>query len=274
VALVVLMQWGDYRGLGGSESRPLSRTSALPVLPTFVGSLLALPGMFVTHRTADGTALRRLFDRRMLLIAVTFIAGEVCNQASIILAGSLTFTVVYSSVTIWTAAIGIPLLHKTPNATQMLALVLIVAGLACSVLLHGDGTAGTDSNNGDIPDGGSGGSASTESPPDQDSAGFVLGAVAGVCGALSYGLCYVLTELVQKADDAPPPEALCVFLGMVGTPVIGIWVVAWAGANDSQFSLLLGIRKAIITLLPRQALDQAEGNSKPKKGSFSCALRA
>jgi hypothetical protein len=67
--------------------------------------------------------------------------------------------------------------------------------------------------------------------------------VAGVCGALSYGLCYVLTELVQKADDAPPPEALCVFLGMIGTPVIGLWVVAWAGANGSHFSLLLGIKK-------------------------------
>ena len=231
VALVVLMQWGDYRGLGGSESHPLSRTSGLPVLPTFVGSLLALPGMFVTHRTPDGTALRRLFDQRMLLIAATFIAGEVCNQASIILAGSLTFTVVYSSVTIWTAAIGIPLLHKRPNATQMLALVLIVAGLACSVLLHGDGTAGTESNNGDIPQGGSAGSADSDTPEDKDSSEFILGAAAGICGALSYALCYVITELVQKADDAPPPEALCVFLGMIGTPVVGIWVVSWAGPD-------------------------------------------
>ena len=114
--------------------------------------------------------------------------------------------------------LGIPLLHKSPNALQMLALVLIVAGLASSVALHGDGTDGTESNTGKIPTGGSGsGFAKADTT---DHADFALGAVAGVCGALSYALCYVLTELVQKADDAPPPEALCVFLGMIGTPLV------------------------------------------------------
>eukprot|EP01050_Picozoa_sp_SAG11_P012651 SAG11_NODE_1420_length_4956_cov_5.104797_1_plen_447_part_00 len=231
VLLVVLMQWGDYHGLGGVESRPLTRTSALPVLPTFIGALLALPGLFVTHRTADGLRIRRLFDWRMALIAASFIVGEICNQTAIILAGSLTFTVVYSSVTIWTAIFGMPLLHKIPSKLQWIALVLIVAGLACSVVSHGGATAGTESNTGDVPGSSDGGSwdGGQPRPAGGDRKAFALGTAAGVCGALSYAICYVLTEMVQKADDAPPPEALCVFLGMVGTPVIGLYVVLWDG---------------------------------------------
>ena len=57
---------------------------------------------------------RRMFDRRMWILCLTSLVGEVANQASIILAGSLTFTVVYSSVVRReksSACSGIPTLH-------------------------------------------------------------------------------------------------------------------------------------------------------------------
>ena len=140
------MQWEDYHGLGGNANKPYSRTTALPVLPAFAANLLALPLLFRVHWTEEGEKvgkgqrtiehLRRLYDPRMVLISLCAIVGEIANQTSIILAGSLTFTVVYSSVTIWTAIFGIPLLHKSPNKVQWAALVLIVVGLLSSAMSH------------------------------------------------------------------------------------------------------------------------------------------
>lgn len=136
VAVTTLCQWEDYHGLGGNANKPLSRTTAVPVLPYFAANLLALVGLFRYHYAPDGVTLRRLFDWQMVPIALFALVGEVANQTSIILAGSLTFTVVYSSVTIWTALFGIPLLHKRPNTVQWTAIIVIVLGLLASAASH------------------------------------------------------------------------------------------------------------------------------------------
>ena len=44
VIQVIGMQWEDYHGLGGNSQVPLSRTTALPVLPTELGARLPVMG--------------------------------------------------------------------------------------------------------------------------------------------------------------------------------------------------------------------------------------
>lgn len=234
------MQWEDYHGLGGNANKPYSRTTALPVLPAFFANLFALPLLFRHHWTEeaqakplaerDATMLRRLYDPRMFVIAFCAIAGEIANQSSIILAGSLTFTVVYSSVTIWTALFGIPLLHKSPNRVQWSALVLIVVGLLSSAMSHTSQkqVALVPSQNVSAY------KAANKAEEDEvaaSSADFLIGALCGVVGSIAYAIMYVMTEKVQKAADAPPPEALCVFVGMVGTVVLGLYIAMWDGPS-------------------------------------------
>jgi drug/metabolite transporter (DMT)-like permease len=235
-----LIQWEDYHGLGGNANKPYSRTTALPMLPAFCANLFALPLLFRHHWTEEAqatrlaernaTMLRRLYDPRMFVIAFCAIIGEIANQSSIILAGSLTFTVVYSSVTIWTALFGIPLLHKSPNRIQWTALVLIVVGLLSSAMSH---TANKDVAL--VPHHNvSAYKAEAELEKAEvaaSSADFFVGTVCGMVGSMAYAIMYVMTEKVQKAADAPPPEALCVFVGMVGTAVLLLYIALWDGPS-------------------------------------------
>lgn len=233
------MQWEDYHGLGGNANKPYSRTTALPVLPAFCSNLFALPLLFRHHWTdaarttplpeRNATMLRRLYDPRMFIIAFCAIVGEIANQSSIILAGSLTFTVVYSSVTIWTALFGIPLLHKSPNRIQWTALILIVIGLLSSAMSH---TANKDVALVPARNVSSDTAAQeAEEAAAASSADFFFGAVCGMIGSMAYAIMYVMTEKVQKAVDAPPPEALCVFVGMVGTVILMVYIALWDGPS-------------------------------------------
>lgn len=238
-----LMQWEDYHGLGGNANKPYSRTTALPVLPAFVSNLLGLPLLFRYHWTEESTTnkkdddertgkeLRRLYDHRMWAIAICAVVGEIANQSSIVLAGSLTFTVVYSSVTIWTALFGIPLLGKYPSHIQWVALVLIVVGLLSSAMSH---TAHKDvalvphhnvSTNAVAP--------AAEKEDAASASDFIVGALCGLIGSMAYALMYVMTEWVQKDEDgrAPPPVALCVFVGMVGTVILLAYIAVWDGPS-------------------------------------------
>ena len=70
------MQWEDYHGLGGNNNRLITRTTALPVLPTFAANLLAIGWLFQKH---EG---RRLFDRRMWWLVCLRLSLSVCLPAS------------------------------------------------------------------------------------------------------------------------------------------------------------------------------------------------
>ena len=201
VIQVIGMQWEDYHGLGGNSQVPLSRTTALPVLPTFAANILATAWLF---RTWPG---RRLFDRRMWYLCAFALVGEAANQASITMAGSLTFTVVYSAVTLWTAFLGVPVLGKSPTRTQWLALTLIVLGLLASAFSH----------------------TSAHKEKGANPWAYFIGATCALVGSLAYAMMYVTTELVQQRDDSPPPEALCAFVGLVCSAAVGVYIAIWDG---------------------------------------------
>eukprot|EP01046_Picozoa_sp_COSAG06_P059684 COSAG06_NODE_12428_length_1383_cov_52.333333_2_plen_155_part_00 len=76
IITTIAMQWEDYHGLGGNSNKPLSRTTALPVLPTFAANVLAVGWMFQQH---EG---RQLFDKRMWWLVIFALIGEIANQAS------------------------------------------------------------------------------------------------------------------------------------------------------------------------------------------------
>lgn len=235
IITTIAMQWEDYHGLGGNSNKPLSRTTALPVLPTFAANVLAVGWMFQQH---EG---RQLFDKRMWWLVIFALIGEIANQASIVFAGSLTFTVVYSSVTIWTACLGMPILGSRPSRLQWLALATIVAGLLAAALTHTaqKGKRHTLQHYQEVGLNGTAHLAAglavaqgQEHLQDRSTAGastYVFGAGAGLVGSLAYALVYVTTELIQQPADAPPPEVICAFVGLAGTAVVGTYIAVWDG---------------------------------------------
>ena len=94
------MQWEDYHGLREQQAANFAHhraTSTPDVRRELACRRLAVP------EARRAPALRQAQCWLVLFALI----GEIANQASIILAGSLTFTVVYSSVTIFTACLGI-----------------------------------------------------------------------------------------------------------------------------------------------------------------------
>lgn len=228
VMCVMLAQWEDYHGLGGNSNVPVSRTTGLPALPCFLGSAMAVGFLFKSHIGIDGVP-HRMFDSRMILITFCGLLGEVSNQASIVLAGSLTFTVVYSSLTIWAALLGIPMLRKAPNKWQWAAMVVIVLGLLASAAshtaVHLKHAPHMNHTNASFHH-----EAMLRQTASQSAdRTYLLGAAAGLVGSMSYALMYVLIEVVSKEHDSPPAEVLCAFFGVVNTCITVVYIVAWDG---------------------------------------------
>jgi drug/metabolite transporter (DMT)-like permease len=206
VVSVVAIQWEDYHGLGGNSNVPLSRTTALPVLPCFAANLAAFAWLF---RHYPG---RRMFDRRMWALPLLALIGEAANQASIVFAGSLTFTVVYSSLTVWTALFSIPILGKRPTRMQWGSLLLIVGGLLSSAASHTANKAAR----GSLHVGSEGGAAAAAGEA-ATAAHFFFGAVCGLVGSVAYGLMCVRPSLTPPT---PPPP---LFVGSL----MHVHVVSW-----------------------------------------------
>ena len=182
-------QWSVYHGLG-------SATSGLAVLPLYIAQLLCVPLALLTRQPLPKGGL---LQPRFVALALLDLLGNVLNSLSIIWAGSALWTVVYSSVTLFSAAIKKVVLGKGQSRWQWAALGLTTCGLVLSVVAE------------DLPHLGP---------------NVAAGVAAGFGGALSFGFMYVLSEVVmtppQEPAAAPVPLAVAAATGSGG-----------AGANDA-----------------------------------------
>ena len=119
---VLLVQHLDYQGAVDSPSTGIS------VFPMFGGLLvLCTPGMF-----ASGSKHRR-WHRLFPALAVLNIAGEMTTQVCIANAGSGTYIVIYSSMTVFTVVFRRMFLKKSVTSAMFLGVMVIMAGLSMTV---------------------------------------------------------------------------------------------------------------------------------------------
>ena len=66
----------------------------------------------------------------------------------------------------------------------------------------------------------------------------------------------MLLELIQGAEDAPPPVVIQAFIGLVGTAILGVYIAVWDGPRwaymvedelTGSYGAIVGIY-AVITL--------------------------
>jgi len=142
------------------------------------------------------------FSKLFFVIGTLDLAGNVCFQTALQLAGSSLTTVIYSSVIVFTALGKLFLLKRKLSVWQWLGIFIIMGGLAL---------AGIDAQS----EGGS----------------MLLGAFCGLGAAMFYGAMYTYVEKIYMQPDAPREELLCFFVGIYCTTLLGLYVAFFTGAN-------------------------------------------
>ena len=182
------------------------------------------------------------------------------NLTGLVFCGSGVYTVVYSSVTMWTAIFSWIILGRKLQALQWLGIWIIVVGLSLTSVFA-PSTIGPVVNVGSGPDdgesvvvddggssggGGSGGGGGesvltfslTFSPPSSasqsnlvsdSSSRMSLGIVLVVCGSLLHSLSYIISEIILTTFQASgiTPFRLSSIMGMFGLAVFGFWQVIY-----------------------------------------------
>jgi len=197
IAATLIVQWLDYHGLSKA-------TTGLSILPMFVGQAGCAVILF---RDPGG---RRRYHPMFFPLAFLNLVGETLCQVCIIQAGSGLYTVLYSSVTVFTALIKWKLLHVSLKWLQWLSIAVIVIGLSVS--------AADDSSSGNnVTD-------------------KVVGIASGIIAAMFYGGYYVLSDAIvngtygtDEAATAPEPATVAAFVGLLNSLIIGLYICLFDG---------------------------------------------
>jgi drug/metabolite transporter (DMT)-like permease len=178
----------------------------------FIGLLVLGTPAFFRERSEDETACKdRQWHRLFPALTLLNIGGEAAGQLCIATAGSGTYIVLYSSMTVFTVAFRRGFLKRSATWPMLAGIVVIVAGLAMTI-------GGVSVS----PGQGQGRTSST-----------AFGVIAGLTSALLYAAYYTTGEYVLCAPVSPQ------------TPLVSPWAM---GAFEGYFFTVLYIPYAVFLL--------------------------
>jgi len=178
----------------------------------------------------------------IFLLCILDVISASMNFTGLVYAGSAIFTVVYSSMTMYTAIFSWIILGRKLKALQWLGIWVIVMGLSLTSVFVpsttgpeidvGDGGGSSNSNSGSDNGGGEG--EGTKAPPLQvhiaapeilsESSRISLGIFLVVCGSLFHSLSYILSEIILTSfKGTVTPVMLSTTMGIFGCVVFGMW---------------------------------------------------
>ena len=176
----------------------------------------------------------------IFLLCILDVISASMNFTGLVYAGSAIFTVVYSSMTMYTAIFSWIILGRRLKALQWLGIWVIVMGLSLTSVFVpsttgpeidvGDGGGSSDSGSSDS---GSGDGDGTKGPmqvhiaaPEilSESSRISLGIFLVVCGSLFHSLSYILSEIILTSfKGTVTPVMLSTTMGLFGCVVFGMW---------------------------------------------------
>lgn len=127
-------------------------------------------------------------------IACLDIIAQTINYTGAIMSGPTIFSIIYSSVTVWTAVQSRILLGRRLNILQWLSVLVVFAGL---LILKDSAT-----NNGQK---------------------ILRGAILSFCGSALHALTYVLSEIVMTSGEKLSVRANCFIQGLVACSAFVLW---------------------------------------------------
>jgi drug/metabolite transporter (DMT)-like permease len=150
-----------------------------------------------------GKSDEQRFNWRFWVVVFCDMLGMLLITISISYAGSSIFFVTFSWITIFAAVLKRIFLGKGQTCYQWVALIVLTIGLCSSA---------ADAEVDDGPK-------------------VFYGVMAGMGSAVVYSIYYVICDVLGHLEDAPSPESLCAFDGLVGTWCIGLYIALHDGPH-------------------------------------------
>lgn len=170
------------------------KSTFLFILPTYVGmSMSVLSNM-------DALKHGKIRWAKMGLLAVIELCSAALCFTGLVCAGSAVFTVIYSSVTVYTALFSRLFFGRELHYMQWGGVFMVMLGLTSSSI-----------------------GASFNSAEGEEDVG--IGIIMIVIGSMFHSLVYILSESILKSPDPIAPEFLGSFMGFVGVFVFGLWQI-------------------------------------------------
>lgn len=170
------------------------KSTFLFILPTYIGMTMSL----LSNVGALKHGKIRWF--KMILLAVIELCSAALCFTGLVCAGSAVFTVIYSSVTVYTALFSRLFFGRELHYMQWGGVLMVMLGLTSSSI---GATFGGDDGEKDVG----------------------IGIIMIIIGSLFHSLVYILTESILKSENPIAPEFLGSFMGCVGVIVFGLWQV-------------------------------------------------
>eukprot|EP01122_Echinamoeba_exundans_P002858 TRINITY_DN12853_c0_g1_i1.p1 TRINITY_DN12853_c0_g1~~TRINITY_DN12853_c0_g1_i1.p1 ORF type:complete len:365 (+),score=48.09 TRINITY_DN12853_c0_g1_i1:82-1176(+) len=185
-------QFSFYQG--GAE-----KSTLIPVFFNFLGialgGLIPLPEAYINNKHS-------LPHLRLCMIGLIDVLGNMLCLIGLIMVGSGTYQVIYSSVVLFTAFFARMFLSKVLSIHQMIALLVVSGGLALSAV----------------------GSASSAGAGDELSTStLLLGCLITLIGSMCYGLVYAMSEGVLSQPDSPHPIQVQTMAGVWGFGAVALY---------------------------------------------------
>lgn len=186
----ILIELLNYNGAA-------EKTTMLFVLPNYLGMSLSI---FANWKSRKQGRFRR---KEIASLCLMDLISQFLNLFGLILAGSLLYSVIYASCTVWTALFSRILLNRRLHTMQWVGVVTVFTGLMCGV-------------GGSIRDG-------------NDTR---LGVILILIGSMVHSLTYIVSEkLLAVVSDPISPEMLSSVMGFFGVLVYGAWQLIYTIPN-------------------------------------------
>lgn len=161
----------------------------LIALPLCLGQSMAI---FTNWNSRFGGVIRWKY---IFLVSILDMISYAFNANGLLYAGSATYTIVHSSLTVFTAIFSLLILNVIPSRLQWGGISFIVLGLTVAVV-----------------------------NAEHDGREVLLGAVLIFLGTMVHALTYIASEyILVEVEDAISPELLCTITGLIPT----IFYVTW-----------------------------------------------
>ena len=172
------------------------RTTFLFILPNYIGM-----GLSVLTNMQSLQYGRIRWARLSALLLIDLCSAVLCFTG-LVYAGSAIFTVIYSSVTVYTAVFSWLLFGRQLHYMQWTGVFLVMLGLISSSF-GGASKAGSDDVSNDEG----------------------VGILMIIIGAGFHSLSYIIAESILKDTDAIAPEVLGSSMGLFGCIIFGCWQI-------------------------------------------------
>jgi drug/metabolite transporter (DMT)-like permease len=161
------------------------KSTFLFILPTYIGMSMSL-----LSNMDDGLKNGKIRWFKMILLAFVEICSAGLCFTGLVSAGSAVFTVIYSSVTVYTALFSRLFFGRELHYMQWGGVFLVMLGLISSSI------------------------GSSFNKDDNNEVG--LGVIMIIIGSMFHSLVYILSESILKSENPVTPEFLGSFMGSVG----------------------------------------------------------